>query len=115
MAKKNSSSQAKTKMTNQSSKTSSITFASFDPDIIVSYGANTIDWNYLYNRSHNYKFNLDFDRAAFEPHTSVYGHVSATGIVNIDLADFIDMFPEVKVKTLSNFADHLGLLRSWKV
>ena len=82
---------------------------SFDPDVIVSYGANTTDWNYLLQRSHQYGFPLDFDRAAFEPHTSVYGHVSATGIVNVDLADFTSMFPEVKVKTLSNFADHLGL------
>ena len=54
---------------------------------------------------------LDFDRAALEPHTSVYGHVSTTGIVNIDLADFMDVFPEVKVKTLWNFADHLGVMR----
>jgi DNA polymerase, archaea type len=82
---------------------------SFDPDVIVSYGANTIDWNYLLQRSHSYGFPLDFDRAAFEPHTSVYGHVSVTGIVNVDLADFVSMFPEVKVKTLSNFAGHLGL------
>ena len=43
-----------------------------------------------------------------EPHTSVYGHVSTTGTVNIDLADFMDVFPEVKVKTLWNFANHLG-------
>jgi DNA polymerase I len=82
---------------------------SFDPDIIVSYGANTTDWNYLTRRSHKYKLKLNFDRAGFEPHTSVYGHVSSTGIVNVDLADFADMFPEVKVKTLANFADYLGV------
>ncbi len=81
----------------------------FDPDVIVSYGANTLDWNYLRGRSHKLKLKLDFDRAGFEPHTSVYGHVSTTGIVNVDLADFADMFPEVKVKTLGNFADHLGI------
>ena len=46
-----------------------------------------------------------------EPHTSVYGHVSTTGTVNIDLADFMDVFPEVKVKTLWNFADHLGVMK----
>ena len=54
---------------------------------------------------------LNFDRAKLEPHTSVYGHVSTTGIVNIDLADFMDVFPEVKVKTLWNFADHLGVMK----
>jgi DNA polymerase I len=81
----------------------------FDPDVIASYGANTTYWNYLLTRSHKYKLKLDFDRASFEPHTSVYGHVSTTGIVNADLADFTDMFPEVKVKTLANFAEHLGV------
>ncbi len=83
----------------------------FDPDIIASYGANTVDWTYLRGRSHKLKLKLDFDRARLEPHTSVYGHVSTTGIVNIDLADFMDVFPEVKVKTLWNFADHLGVMK----
>ncbi len=46
-----------------------------------------------------------------EPHTSIYGHVSTTGIINVDLADFMDVFPEVKVKTLWNFAKHLGLIK----
>ena len=83
----------------------------FDPDIIASYGANTVDWTYLRSRSHKLKLKLSFDRAKLEPHTSVYGHVSTTGTVNIDLADFMEVFPEVKVKTLWNFADHLGVLR----
>jgi DNA polymerase I len=83
----------------------------FDPDIITSYGGNTVDWTYLRNRSHQLGMKLDFDRASSEPHTSVYGHVSTTGIINIDLADFMDVFPEVKVKTLWNFADHLGVMR----
>ncbi len=47
-----------------------------------------------------------------EPHTSIYGHVSFTGIANVDLADFMDVFPEVKVKTLSNLAYYLGVLKS---
>ena len=65
----------------------------FDPDIIASYGANTVDWTYLRGRSHKLKMKLNFDRAHLEPHTSVYGHVSTTGTVNIDLADFMDVFP----------------------
>ncbi|MCL5876789.1 MAG: DNA polymerase II [Candidatus Bathyarchaeota archaeon] len=81
----------------------------FDPDIIANYGGNVTDWTYLKTRCHKHKLKLDFDRAGFEPHTSVYGHVSVTGIVNVDLADFSDMFPEVKVKTLANFAEHLGV------
>ena len=57
---------------------------------------------------------LAFDRAKREPHTSIYGHVSTTGTVNIDLADFMDVFPEVKVKTLWNLADHLGVMTERK-
>lgn len=83
----------------------------FDPDIIASYGANAVDWTYLKDRSHKLKLKLDFDRVRLEPHTSIYGHVSTTGIVNVDLADFMDVFPEVKVKTLWNFADHLGVMK----
>ena len=86
----------------------------FDPDIIASYGANTVDWAYLKGRSHKLKLKLDFDRAHLEPHTSIYGHVSTTGIANVDLADFMDVFPEVKVKTLWNFADYLGVLKEEK-
>jgi DNA polymerase I len=83
----------------------------FDPDIIASYGANTVDWTYLKGRSRKLNLKLTFDRAHMEPHTSVYGHVSTTGTVNIDLADFMDVFPEVKVKTLWNFADHIGIMK----
>jgi DNA polymerase, archaea type len=83
----------------------------FDPDIIASYGANTVDWTYLKGRSHQFKIKLEFDRAHLEPHTSIYGHVSTTGTVNIDLADFMDVFPEVKVKTLWNFANHLDIMK----
>lgn len=84
----------------------------FDPDIIASYGANSLDWSYLRGRSHKLGLHLNFDRAGLEPHTSVYGHVSTTGIVNLDLADFMDVFPEVKVHTLWNLADHLGVLKT---
>ena len=81
----------------------------YDPDVIASYGANTLDWNYLRERAKKHKLKLIFDRAGLEPHTSVYGHVSTTGIANVDLADFVDLFPEVKVKTLHNLAANLGV------
>jgi DNA polymerase I len=83
----------------------------FDPDIIVSYGANKVDWTYLMERCHKLKMKLNIDRACTEPHTSVYGHVSLTGIANIDLADFVDEFPSVKVKNLVNMADNLGVMK----
>jgi DNA polymerase I len=83
----------------------------FDPDIIVSYGANKVDWTYLKERCRTLKMKLNIDRACTEPHTSVYGHVSLTGMVNIDLADFVDEFPSIKVKNLANLADHLGVMK----
>jgi len=85
--------------------------AEFDPDIIVSFGANTVHWTYLRGRSHTLGLHLDFDRAKLEPHTGMYGHVSLSGIVNLDLADFMDVFPEVKVQTLGNLANHLGVYK----
>jgi DNA polymerase, archaea type len=81
----------------------------YDPDVIASYGANTVDWTYLKGRTRQLGIKFSFDRGHSEPHTSVYGHVSVTGMANLDLADFMDVFPEIKVKTLWNLADHLGI------
>ncbi|MEM2147077.1 MAG: DNA polymerase domain-containing protein [Candidatus Bathyarchaeia archaeon] len=84
---------------------------SFDPDIIVGYGVNKQDWPYLKERCAKLGLRLFIDRAQSEPHTSVYGHVSITGRANIDLFDFADEFPDVKVKTLENLADYLGVMK----
>ena len=83
----------------------------FDPDVVAGYGTNSQDWSYLKERYQQLHLKLDIDRTCREPHTSVYGHVSLSGIINLDLADFMDEFPEVKVKTLQNFADHLGVMK----
>jgi len=84
---------------------------SFDPDIIVGYGTNRQDWPYLAARSKKLGLALSVDRAGTQPHTSVYGHVSITGRANLDLFDFADEFPDVKVKTLENIADYLGVMK----
>jgi DNA polymerase I len=84
---------------------------SFDPDIIVGYGLNRQDWAYLNERCKRLGLHLSIDRAKTEPHTSVYGHVSITGRANVDLYDFADEFPDVKVKTLENLADYLGVMK----
>jgi DNA polymerase I len=83
----------------------------FDPDVIVGFGTNRQDWPYLLARSRKLGISLFVDRTATEPHTSVYGHVSITGRANIDLFDFADELPEVKVKTLENIADFLGVMK----
>ena len=84
---------------------------SFDPDLIVGYGVNRQDWPYLKERCKKLGLKLSVDRAKTEPHRSIYGHVSITGRANIDLFDFADEFPQVKVKTLENLADHLGVMK----
>jgi DNA polymerase I len=81
-----------------------------DPDVILSFGGNTRHWEYLTKRSHRVQRTFDVDRSNKEPHTSVYGHVSFGGVANVDLADFMDVFPEVKVQTLANLAQHLGVI-----
>jgi len=83
----------------------------FDPDIIVGYESNRKDIPYLIARARRNRLALKIDRANTEPHTSTYGHMSVTGRANIDLFDYVDEFPEVKVKTLENIADYLGIMR----
>jgi DNA polymerase I len=84
---------------------------SFDPDVVVGYGVNEQDWSYLTARCKKLGLRLGIDRAQTEPHTSVYGHVSLTGRANLDLADYAEEFPEIKVKTLTNLADYLGVMK----
>ncbi|MEM2960100.1 MAG: 3'-5' exonuclease, partial [Candidatus Bathyarchaeia archaeon] len=82
-----------------------------DPDIIVGYETNRRDLPYLVARAKKNGLTLAIDRANTEPHTSTYGHISVTGRANIDLFDYADEFPEVKVKTLENIADYLGIMK----
>jgi DNA polymerase I len=83
----------------------------FDPDIIVGYGVNSQHWSYLTERCKRSGLHLYVDRARTEPHTSVYSHVSLAGRANLDLGDYIEEFHEIKVKTLENFADFLGVMK----
>jgi len=83
----------------------------FDPDLVVGFGTNEGDWHYLTERCKKLGIRLTVNRAETEPHTSVYGHVSLTGRANVDLLDFADEFQEVKVKTLENLADYLGVMK----
>ena len=84
---------------------------SFDPDIVIGYGNNSQGWTYLRERCKKHGLKLNVDRTPTEPHISVYGHVSLVGRANLDLADYVDEFPEVKVKTLANLADYLDIMK----
>ena len=84
---------------------------SYDPDIIVGYDVNGKDWSYLRQRCEKLGLRLFVDRTKTEPHQSIYGHFSVTGRAGIDLSDYADNFPEVKVKTLVNLADSLDIMK----
>ncbi len=81
----------------------------YDPDIILGYGSGKSDWPYLIERCKSRKISLQVDRSRGEPHTSLYGHISITGRVSLDLFDMAEDMLEVKVKTLDNVARFLGL------
>jgi len=85
--------------------------SSYDPDIIFGYRSNDRLWPYLAERARVLGIGLPVGRTGAEPHTSVYGHVSITGRANVDLYDFAEKdLPAVKVKTLENVADYLGVM-----
>jgi DNA polymerase I len=88
---------------------------SYNPDIIVGYGNNKIDWPFLLGRARANGMKLTVDRIRAEPHTSLYGHVSVTGRANLDLFDLAGDLPEVKVKTLENVAEFLGIAKKSEV
>lgn len=85
---------------------------SFDPDIIVGYNSNNFDWPYLIERAHRIGVKLDVTRrVGAEPSTSVYGHVSVQGRLNVDLYNYVEEMHEIKVKTLEEVAEYLGVMR----
>ena len=84
---------------------------SYDPDIIFGYRSNDRSWPYLVERAKALGLELPVGRTGAGPHTSVYGHISITGRANVDLYDFAEKdLPAVKVKTLENVADYLGVM-----
>ncbi len=84
----------------------------YDPDIIVGYNSNGFDWPYLIKRSEVLGLTLDVGRVKRGiPRTSVYGHISVQGRANVDLYDFAREMYEVKIKSLEEVADYLGVLR----
>jgi DNA polymerase I len=84
----------------------------YDPDIIVGYNSDGFDWPYLIERSKYIGVKLDVTRRVGAiPKTSTYGHISVPGRLNSDLYYFAEEIPEVKVKSLENVADYLGIMK----
>lgn len=82
-----------------------------DPDIIVGYNSNGFDWPYLLERCSRHKIKLAISRTHSSPSQSVYGHFSIIGRANIDLYNYADEITEVKVRTLENIAEYLGVMK----
>lgn len=88
-------------------KTFISTIQEYDPDVIVGFGLNRRHWQYLMERAIRNKIVLSIGRLGSEPQTSLYGHVSIRGRINIDLEDIAKETPELG--TLEEYARSLGL------
>ncbi len=85
---------------------------SYDPDVIVGYNTNGFDWPYLTQRSEVLGIKLDVGRVkGGVPRTSAYGHISISGRLNVDLYNFAEEIHEVKIKSLEEVADYLGVIK----
>jgi DNA polymerase I len=84
----------------------------YDPDVIVGYNSNMFDWQYLLQRSQILKVRLDVGRVKGGiPRQSAYGHISVPGRLHVDLYNFAEEIPEVKIKSLDEVADYLGVMK----
>ena len=84
----------------------------YDPDIIVGYNSDNFDWPYLIERGRKLGIKLDVSRRrGAEPTRSTYGHISVPGRLNVDLYNFAEEISEIKVKSLDEVAEYLGVMK----
>jgi DNA polymerase I len=82
----------------------------YDPDIIVGYNQDKFDWPFLKERAAKLGIKLDVGRRiGSQPETSVYGHISVAGRLNVDLYNFAEEIPGLTLKTLEEVAEFLGV------
>ncbi len=80
-----------------------------DPDVIVGFGTNRIQWSYFEERAKRLGVRPAIGRLGAEPRMSVHGHVSIRGRLNIDLEDMARDIPELTVESLEEFVKYLGV------
>ncbi|UXD21469.1 DNA polymerase [Ignicoccus pacificus DSM 13166] len=84
----------------------------YDPDLVYGYNCNKFDWPFIIERAKLNGVSIDVGRkVGVPPSTGAYGHVSLPGRLNVDVYDFAKDVYEVKVKTLENVADYLGVVK----
>ncbi len=81
----------------------------YDPDVMVGFNTNRRLLPYIAERCRRLGFTPSLGRLGAEPRTSVYGHQSIQGRVNIDLYDLVEETPEIKLETLEEYSSYLGL------
>lgn len=81
----------------------------YDPDVVVGFNTNRRLLPYLAERCRRLGFSLSIGRLGAEPRTSIYGHQSLQGRLNIDLYDLAEETPEIKLETLEEYSSYLGL------
>lgn len=87
----------------------------YDPDVVVGFGTNRRHIPYLVERCRRLGITFSIGRLGAEPRTSVYGHQSVQGRINIDLFDLAEETPEVKLETLEEYSAYLGLPMKYDV
>ncbi len=84
----------------------------YDPDIVVGYNSNRFDLPYLVERAGKLGLALDIGRVrGGVPRPSVHGHYSIPGRLHVDVYNFAEEVPEIKIKSLDIVADYLGVMK----
>jgi DNA polymerase I len=85
---------------------------SYDPDIVLGYNSNNFDWPYLLERSNYLGVKLDVSRRKGATlSTSTHGHISIPGRLHVDLLNYAEEIPEIKLKSLDVVAEYLGVMK----
>jgi DNA polymerase I len=79
-----------------------------DADILVGFKSKFL-LPYLAHRARLLGLKLGLGRTGAEPHTSVYGHISVEGRIAIDIKDLAEEIPEIKLDTLEELAEYMGV------
>jgi DNA polymerase I len=84
----------------------------YDPDIVLGYNSNNFDIPFLLERSNVLGVKLDVGRRkGAPPSQSTYGHVSIPGRLHVDLLNYAEEIPEIKLKSLDVVAEYLGVMK----
>jgi DNA polymerase I len=81
----------------------------FDPDIVAGFESNRVGWPYLIERARRSGATLGVSRLGLQPHTSLYGHISIAGRACLDMLDYANELPSVKIKSVENVSESLGI------